>query len=127
MTRLRLTTRRLASGIVAGFALLATLGAALPAAAHVVHVTTAIDIADIKSPHDFEQALHEAVLTAGKEAIAFEPSIVAVTGARVVGDRVLVSVLFADEAGRAMLEALGEGRAGEDDEESEVHPTRITI
>jgi len=79
------------------------------ASAHVVQVTTAIDIADIKSPHDFERALQDAVEHAATGAIAFEPAVVALTGMRIVGDRVLVGVLFADEAGKQMLEGLGQG------------------
>jgi len=47
-----------------------------------VQVTTAIDIADVKSPHEFERALRAAVEKAAHEAIAFEPSVVALTGVR---------------------------------------------
>src|SRR5215470_19782643 len=99
MTRLRLSLAFV----------LATLVIASVASAHVVQVTTAIDIADIKSPHDFERALQDAVEDAAKGAIAFEPAVVALTGMRIVGDRVLVGVLFADEAGKQMLEGLGQG------------------
>jgi len=126
MAGLRLSTRRLS--FVAG--LLALLGAVFavadPVAAHVVQVTTAIDISNVKSPHDFERALQAAVEQAAKEAIAFEPTIVALTGARVLGDKVLVSVLFADDAGKAILEAMHPGST-EGDDDLEVKPTKITI
>ena len=96
------------------------------AAAHVVQVTTAIDIADVKSPHEFERALQAAVEQAANEAIAFEPAVVALTGMRIIGDRVLVGVLFADEAGKEMLEALGQ--AGDDaTDDVDVRPTKIDI
>ena len=108
---------------------LATLGMANLASAHVVQVTAAIDIADIKSPHDFERALQDAVEDAANGAIAFEPAVVALTGMRIIGDRVLVGVLFADEAGKQMLEALGQGTDESDtpDDEQGVKSTKIEI
>jgi hypothetical protein len=121
--------RRLSLVVVAGFTFfVAMLGVANLAAAHVVQVTTAIDIADIKSPHDFERALQDAVEDAATEAIAFEPVVVALTGIRIVGDRVLVGVLFADEAGKEMLESLGQGGGDQGtDEDQTVQPTKIVI
>ena len=128
MTSVRLSTdHRLSPIFVAGLAfLVAMLVVASLAAAHVVQVTTAIDIGDVKSPHEFERALEAAVEKAATEAIAFEPAIVALTGMRIIGDRVLVGVLFADEAGKEMLEALGEG-ADEADDDPIVKPTKIDI
>jgi hypothetical protein len=128
MSSLRLSTDRRLMVFVAGLAfLVAMLGVANLAAAHVVQVTTAIDIADIKSPHEFEQALQAAVEEAANEAIAFEPAVVALMGMRIVGDRVLVGVLFADEAGKAMLEALGQGTDEGTDDDQLVKPTKIEI
>ena len=123
------TDRGLSLILVAGFTFfVAMLGVANLAAAHVVQVTTAIDIADIQGPHDFEQALQNAVEEAANEAIAFEPAIVALTGVRIVGDRVLVGVLFADQAGKEMLEALGQGGGDQGtDEDQTVQPTKIVI
>jgi hypothetical protein len=129
MSSLRLSTRhdRLPLILVAGLAfVVAMFATANLAAAHVVQVTTAIDIADVKSPHEFERALEAAVEEAANEAIAFEPAVVALTGMRIIGDRVLVGVLFADEAGKAMLEALGQGTDGAD-EDAIVKPTKIDI
>ena len=59
MTRLRLSTdhRRLPIVSVALAFMLATLVIASVVSAHVVQVTTAIDIADIKSPHDLVVAI----------------------------------------------------------------------
>jgi len=53
--------------------------------------------------------LQHAVEDAAHGAIAFEPAVVTLIGMRIVGDRVLVGVLFADEAGKQMLEGLGQG------------------
>jgi hypothetical protein len=130
MSSLTLTRHHPLSPIfVAGLAFfIATLGVASLAAAHVVQVTTTIDIADVKSPHDFERALEAAVETAANEAIGFEPAVVALTGMRVIGDRVLVGILFADEAGKDMLEGFAQGGADEQpDEDSIVKPTKIEI
>ena len=82
----------------------------------------------MNSPHDFEQALAAAVEDAANEAIGFEPAVVALTGMRIVGDRVLVGILFADEAGKEMLEGLAQGGGDEQpDEDSIVKPTKIEI
>jgi hypothetical protein len=129
MTTLRLSMHhhRLSPILVAGLAFfVAMLAVASLAAAHVVQVTTAIDIADVTSPHEFERALQAAVEKAANEAIAFEPSVVALTGMRIIGDRVLVGVLFADEAGTEMLEALGRG-GNDADDDLDVRPTKIDI
>jgi hypothetical protein len=128
LTRLS-THHRLSPILIAGLAfVVAMLVVTSLAAAHVVQVTTAIDIADVKSPHDFERALQDAVDEAANEAIGFDPTIVALTGMRVVGDRVLVGILFADDAGKEMLEGLVQGGGGEDNEDdSIVRPTKIEI
>jgi hypothetical protein len=121
---------RLSPALVGGFVfLVAMLAVANLAAAHVVQVTTAIDIADVKSPHEFERALQAKVEEAANEAIAFEPAVVALTGMRIVGDQVLVGVLFADEAGKAMLESLSQGMDRDEDgiDDSGVRPTKIEI
>jgi hypothetical protein len=130
MTSLRLSTyhHRLSPILVAGLAfLIAMFVVASLAAAHVVQVTTAIDIADVKSPHEFERALQAAVEQAANEAIAFEPTMVALTGVRVIGDHVLVGVLFADDAGKEMLEALGQGGDDAPGGDVDVRPTKIDI
>ena len=129
-----MSNRRLSSSyrpspkFVAGLAfVVAMLAVANLAAAHVVQVTTTIDIGDVKSPHDFEHALQAAVEDAANEAIGFDPTIVALTGMRVVGDQVVVGILFADDAGKEMLEGLANGGSEEPDEDNPVQPTKIEI
>ena len=127
-TRKLSTHHRPSPSFVAGLALaVALLAVANLAAAHVVQVTTAIDIGDVNSPHDFERALQAAVEEAATDAIAFEPAVVALTGMRVIGDRVLVGILFADEAGKEMLEGLVQGGGGDDTDDAVVKPTKIEI
>jgi hypothetical protein len=122
------TVHRLLPIFMAGLAFLILMFAVVNlAAAHVVQVTTAIDIANVKSPHDFERALQAAVEDAANDAIAFEPAVVALTGMRIVGDRVLVGILFADDAGKAMLEGLAQGGGDETDDDASVTSTKIQI
>ncbi len=126
--RRRSTSYRPSPKFVAGLAFVVVIFAvASLAAAHVVQVTTTIDIADVKSPHDFEHALQAAVDDAASEAIGFDPTIVALTGMRVIGDQVIVGILFADDAGKQMLEGLANGGSEEPDEGNVVQPTKIEI
>jgi hypothetical protein len=87
------------------------LAMAASAAAHVAEVTTTVSLAEVSDSDSFARALEQVVDKARAETIAFEPSVVAVTGVRVLGERVLISLLFADADGEAMLETL-QGRRG---------------
>ena len=84
---------------------------AASAAAHVAEVTTVVPLADVQDDESLRRSIGQAVDRARAETIAFEPSLVAVTGVRVLGEHVLIGLLFADADGEAMLEGLG----GEDD------------
>lgn len=99
---------------------LVALATAAPAAAHVAEVTTVVPLADVQDDEGLRRSIVQAVDRARTEAIAFEPSLVAVTGVRVLGEYVLIGLLFADADGQAMLEELrstpgGEPRQDEDD------------
>jgi hypothetical protein len=85
---------------------------AASAAAHVAEVTTTVSLAEVSDSDSFARALEQVVDKARAETIAFEPSVVAVTGVRVLGERVLISLLFADADGEAMLETLQEPKGG---------------
>ncbi|MBI1734950.1 MAG: hypothetical protein HYR51_07230 [Candidatus Rokubacteria bacterium] len=87
----------------------AGLTMAAPAAAHVVEVTTAVAVADVKDATELRAKLDEIVARALSETIKFEPSVVGVTGVRVVGDQLLIGLLFADKDGEAILEAMQGG------------------
>ena len=106
-------------GLIATLTLIvAVLAVTVPAAAHVVEVTTSLPLAEANDEETLRTALRTAVEKARTEAIAFEPAMVAVTGVRVLGERLLVGLLFADEDGKAMLDALrdsgGDERPGRD-------------
>jgi hypothetical protein len=99
-------------GLIAAVLLVATAMAA-PAAAHVAEVTTTIPLADVHDADSLRRSIGEAVDRARTQTIAFEPSVVAVTGVRIVGQHVLVGLLFADEDGKAMLESLHGSEEGD--------------
>jgi hypothetical protein len=98
---------------------LAGLVMAAPAAAHVAEVTTSVPLADVADTDSLRRTIGEAVDRARAETIAFVPSVVVVTGVRVLGERVLIGLLFADDEGEAMLETLQDpagGDRGRDDD-----------
>jgi hypothetical protein len=82
-----------------------------PAWAHVVQATTSVSLADI-DPNDkpeLEKALKSAVNDVIRSAIAFTPTFVALTDAQVIGERLYVRVLIADEEGERTLQELTQG------------------
>jgi hypothetical protein len=82
-----------------------------PAWAHVVQATTSVSLTDI-DPNDkpeLEKALKSAVNDIIKTAIAFTPTLVALTDAQVIGERLYVRVLIADEEGERTLQELTNG------------------
>jgi hypothetical protein len=106
-------------GWVVVFGLVA-MAMAAPASAHVAEVTTAVPLAEVHDDESLRRSIGQAVDRARAETIAFEPSLIAVTGVRVLGEHVLIGLLFADADGQAMLEGLrdtpgGEPRQDEDD------------
>jgi len=97
--------------LAAGLAL-AVLAAAAPAPAHVVEVTTSVpleDVADTKTLHDRLRAVVDDTL---RSTIAFQPTLVALTDATVLGERLYVRLLFADADGERTLDELSTGRSG---------------
>jgi hypothetical protein len=95
-----------------------TTMAAIPARAELVEVTTALDVADTHDGDGLKAALKEAVEHVLSDTIAFEPTMVALTDARMVGQKLMVRLLIADAEGEQMLRALqaGGGPGGEDGE-----------
>lgn len=93
----------------------ALLLAAAPATAHVVQATTSVSLAgvDVHDEPQFKQAVRSAVDEILTHAIAFTPTLVALTGAQVVGERLYLSLLIADEEGERTLDELEKGGPGE--------------
>jgi hypothetical protein len=90
--------------LVAALGLLLT--AASPASAYLVEVTTSIALGDREDEAAVRQAVLSAVDDVLKEAIAFKPTMVVLTSATVVGDRLYIRLLVADQAGEETFEQL---------------------
>lgn len=91
-----------------GFAMVVVLALAAPASAHVVQATTSVSLTDVSiddTPR-FESVLRSAVAEVLAGTIAFTPTVVALTDARLVDDRLYLRLLIADEDGMRTLEAL---------------------
>jgi hypothetical protein len=115
--------------VVLALVLGATALTAKPARAELVEVTTALDVADARDAGSLKAALQQAVERVVKETIAFEPTMIALTDARLMGERLLVRLLIADADGEQMLKDLQRGGGGEnaspDEEEGETREIRV--
>ncbi len=83
-----------------------------PAAAHVVQATSSLSLADldVNDKPQLEQALEAAVKQLVEDTIAFQPTLVALTDAQVIGERLYFRILLADEEGeRTIAELIGHG------------------
>ena len=98
---------------------------ATPAAAHVVQATSSLSLADldVNDKPQLEQALKTAVNQVVKNTIAFQPTLVALTDAQVIGERLYFRVLIADEEGERTLAELTSG----DDESDTQRPAKVRI
>jgi hypothetical protein len=117
MTGRGISTRMTRALLVLALVLGSTVMTALPARAQLVEVTTALDVADTNDVGELKAALRSAVERVLHETIAFQPTMVALTDARRVGQKLLVRLLIADAEGEEMLQAL-QGRGGDGDGES---------
>lgn len=90
---------------------LAVLGFGGPVAAHVAEVTTSVSLADMGDADELPTLIRTAVDSAIHDTINFSPTLIAVTEARVVGERLWMRLLFADEDGERALDELNAGRS----------------
>lgn len=117
---MRMTGRGLVVTLV-----LAAMAMAAPASAHLAEVTTTVPLAGVQDVESLRRSIGHAVAKARAETIAFEPSLVAVTSVRVLGEHMLIGLLFADADGKAMLEELqgvDEGDPGQDEDDPAADP-----
>ena len=79
-----------------------------PAIAHVVQATSSVALSDVdvNDKPQLKQVIESAVNQVLKDTIAFKPSLVALTDAQVIGERLYFRVLIADEEGERTLDAL---------------------
>lgn len=96
-----------------------------PAAAHVVQATSSLSLTDldVNDKPQLEQALKTAVNQLLKDTIAFQPTLVALTDAQVIGERLFFRVLIADEDGERVLAELTNVGPGPDGE----RPSKVRI
>jgi hypothetical protein len=80
--------------------------AASPASAYLVEVTTSVAVADAGDQSVLQDALMTAVDGVLKNAIAFTPTLIVLTSATVVGDRLYVRLLVADQDGERTFDEL---------------------
>ena len=73
-----------------------------PASAYVAHVLTSIPVASSEG-RELEDAVRTAINDVLEHAIAFVPTLVDVRDARVVGDRIYILLLLADDDGAAIV------------------------
>ena len=93
------------------FSIAATLGLALlttasPATAYIVGALTSIRADDATDDATLEKAIRAAVDDVATHAVAFTPTMVSLREAKLVGDRIYLLVLLADQAGEEELKAL---------------------
>jgi hypothetical protein len=114
----RKTSGRLGRAAVVAALVLGAIAVASPAPAHVVEVTTSVDVTDARDASAVKAALRAAVDRVINETIAFKPTLIALTDARVMGEKLLVRLLIADADGEKMLKDIqGDGAASPDEEE----------
>jgi hypothetical protein len=91
--------------LVVGLVLSVLLGVS-PAAAFLVEVTTSVDVREAEDRETLQKALLSAVDGVLKDAIAFTPTLIVLTHATVVADRLYIRLLVADQDGERTFEEL---------------------
>ncbi len=87
-------------------ALALVLLVASPAGAYLIEVTTSVAVSDVDDQRVLQAAVMTAVDGVLKEAIAFTPTLIVLTNATVVGDRLYVRLLVADKDGERTFDEL---------------------
>lgn len=79
---------------------------ASPAAAYLVEVTTSVAVTGTEDKAELQRAVMTAVDGVLKDAIAFTPTLIVLTHATIVGDRLYVRLLVADQDGERTFDEL---------------------
>lgn len=90
--------------LVAAVVGLAIAGLAVPVPAYVAHVTTSVPVENVQDETRLQEALAGAVKDVLQQAIGFTPALVVLTHVFVVGDRLYVRLLVADEEGARVFD-----------------------
>jgi hypothetical protein len=91
---------------------LALFGASA-ATAHMVEVTTSLSMDQVQDRAQLKEALETEVNRVLATAIAFKPTVVALTAARQVGEGLMVRLLIADQEGEQLMHDLERGGNGD--------------
>jgi hypothetical protein len=75
-------------------------------------VTTTVSLEEVDDRAALEQAVHEAVVGVIRDTIAFKPTFVALTQAKVVGEKLVMRLMLVDEDGERLLQEFTEGSGG---------------
>lgn len=94
--------------VVASLALF-LMSLASPASAYVVEVTTSVSLAGVEDTTQLKRAVQLAVDGVLKDVIAFAPTMMALTDARISGDRLYLRLLIADHDGEQTIGELSAG------------------
>ena len=92
--------------MVAAIALGLVLVSGAPASAYLVEVTTSVALDDADDQLQVQSAIRGAIDDVLRDAIAFTPTMVLLTHAAIVGDRLYVRLLLADQDGERTFDAL---------------------
>jgi len=80
--------------------------------AYVIEALTSIPVDPAADKESVEKAILAAIDDVATHAVAFTPAVVSLREARLVGDRIYLIVLIADQAGQAEIEVLETGAPG---------------
>lgn len=105
--------RRPSARLVAAVIGLAIVGLTVPASAFVAHITTSVPMRDVSDGTQLEEAVVRAVEDVLNQVIDFEPALVVVTRAFLLGDHLYIQLLIADDEGARVFDAPGAPRAPE--------------
>lgn len=111
--------RRPSARLVAAVIGLAIAGLTVPASAFVAHVTTSVPAQDVSDETQLREAVVRAVEDVLKQAVDFEPVLVVVTRALLLGDRLYIQFLVADDEG-ARVFSEPDAPPGREDEKTEI-------
>lgn len=105
---MKIARRTIAAAGLLGASLGVSLGLLAPSspAPHVVEVTTSLSLEQVQDKSQLDEALKTEVDRVLATTIAFTPTVVALTDARRVGERLMVRLLIADEEGERLIQEI---------------------
>ena len=98
--------------LVASIIGLAIATFANPAMAYLLEITTSIPVTSAADDGQFKNAVKSAIDDVLKHAIGFVPTVVTLQDARVVGERLYILLLIADDEGEQTIKTLSREEPG---------------